>query len=114
VALALLLVLIATNNKPGVSTGGASPKIATPGSAAENDAPGNSSPSSGSAMPADQTPDSADFSGRLTLVLGHMAVEKQLRDPGSAEYQAEHIRNVRGLHVLCGEVNARNGFNGRS
>ncbi len=90
-------------------------RLAPPGAGTNSDSTASSlAPSSATPMPTDQTPDTADLQGRLTLVLGHMTVLKQLRDPESAEWQAEHIRSVRGRHVLCGEVNARNGFNGRA
>ena len=45
-------------------------------------------------------------------MLSHSAVEARLRDPSSAEYRNEHLGNYKGAQVVCGEVNAKNGFGG--
>ena len=50
---------------------------------------------------------------------GHIIVAKEsvsalLRDPDSAEYQNVRVSRASGMPVVCGEVNATNGFGGKS
>lgn len=46
------------------------------------------------------------------IILAHKAVEQKLRDPSSAEYRNEKLGSYQGVSVICGEVNAKNGFGG--
>lgn len=46
------------------------------------------------------------------IIDARMAVEDQLRDPSSAQFSGVIVSRVSGLPVVCGLVNARNGFGG--
>lgn len=46
------------------------------------------------------------------IILARKAVEAKLRDPASAEYRNEKLGSFKGHPVVCGEVNAKNGFGG--
>lgn len=45
-------------------------------------------------------------------VNAELAVQQQLRDPASAQFQNEVIRRKGDVASVCGEVNAKNGFGG--
>lgn len=47
------------------------------------------------------------------LVEGKEAVKALLRDPGSADFQRLRTSQMSGRTVVCGEVNATNGFGGK-
>lgn len=42
------------------------------------------------------------------------ALKEKLRDPSGAEFRNETVSRKSGSPVVCGEVNARNGFGGRN
>lgn len=45
-------------------------------------------------------------------VLGREMVQNKLKDPDSATFRNDNVVTKKGITVLCGEVNSRNGFGG--
>lgn len=46
------------------------------------------------------------------IILARQAIEGKLRDPDSARFRNEKLGSYQGNPVVCGEVNAKNGFGG--
>lgn len=51
---------------------------------------------------------------RGMLLAAQKIVRDRLKDPGSAEFRNERIRQFQGKDVACGEVNANNSFGGKT
>lgn len=60
------------------------------------------------------SPESNEPNEAGMIVIARKAVEAKLRDPESAQYRNEHLGSFKGVPVICGEVNAKNGFGGMS
>lgn len=50
--------------------------------------------------------------GNADIETARSAVKQQLNDPGSADFRNEKVYHDVGGVVVCGEVNAKNGFGG--